>query len=186
MSLWHKFLFSEMDLAEGSRCAPLDVLVYCTVHRREPVQPHVQVCWCTIESVEDHSNSPGDQTYWDAVSAPWRDTCLHLSSLFLAPTDPAAPSSARELSMTSQFKKLQETIEQKTKIELGDVIHVRGYVRMFREQREIGATLYCKHGEFLPSELLCKCLFSSKSDLQRCKSSGEIVFSMLFLGNQHF
>ncbi|CAO2585795.1 CST complex subunit STN1 [Lemmus lemmus] len=57
---------------------------------------------------------------------------------------PAAPSTARELSMTSQLKKLQETIEQKTKIEIGDVIHVRGYVRMFREQREICATLYYK------------------------------------------
>ncbi|CAO2585793.1 CST complex subunit STN1 [Lemmus lemmus] len=56
----------------------------------------------------------------------------------------AAPSTARELSMTSQLKKLQETIEQKTKIEIGDVIHVRGYVRMFREQREICATLYYK------------------------------------------
>lgn len=71
-------------------------------------------------------------------------TCWKRLSNTESPSDPAAPSSARELSMTSQFKKLQETIEQKTKIELGDVIHVRGYVRMFREQREIGATLYYK------------------------------------------
>lgn len=59
-------------------------------------------------------------------------------------SDPAAPSTARELTLTSQLKKLQETIEQKTKIEIGDVIRVRGYVRMFREEREICASLYYK------------------------------------------
>ncbi|ERE78449.1 CST complex subunit STN1 [Cricetulus griseus] len=46
--------------------------------------------------------------------------------------------------MTSQLKKLQETMEQKTKIEIGDVIRVRGYVREFRKEREICATLYYK------------------------------------------
>ncbi|KAK7810855.1 hypothetical protein U0070_013509 [Myodes glareolus] len=81
-------------------------------------------------------------------------TCWKRLSNTESSSDPAAPSTARELSMTSQLKKLQETIKQKTKIEIGDVIHVRGSVRMFREQREISATLYCKHGEFLPSELL--------------------------------
>ncbi|XP_075830458.1 CST complex subunit STN1 isoform X2 [Microtus pennsylvanicus] len=69
-------------------------------------------------------------------------TCWKRSSSTESP--PAAPSSARELNMTSQLKKLQETIEQKTKIEIGDVIRVRGSVRMFREQREISATLYYK------------------------------------------
>ncbi|XP_057634491.1 CST complex subunit STN1 [Chionomys nivalis] len=71
-------------------------------------------------------------------------TCWKRLSSTESPPDPAAPSTARELSMTSQLKKLQETIEQKTKIEIGDVIRVRGYVRMFREQREISATLYYK------------------------------------------
>lgn len=59
-------------------------------------------------------------------------------------SDPAILSTARELSMTSQLKKLQETIEQKTKIGIGDIIRVRGYVRMFREEREICATIYYK------------------------------------------
>ncbi|KAL1763467.1 CST complex subunit STN1 isoform X1 [Sigmodon hispidus] len=59
-------------------------------------------------------------------------------------SDPAAPSTAREFSVTSQLKKLQETIEQKTRIEIGDVIRVRGYVRMFREEREICANMYYK------------------------------------------
>ncbi|XP_062070240.1 CST complex subunit STN1 isoform X2 [Lepus europaeus] len=56
----------------------------------------------------------------------------------------AAPSSSRELSLTSQFKKLQETIEQKTKIEIGDIVRIRGYVRTYREEREIHATAYYK------------------------------------------
>lgn len=59
-------------------------------------------------------------------------------------SDPAILSTARELSMTSQLKKLQETIEQKTKIGIGDVIRVRGYVRMFRGEREISASVYYK------------------------------------------
>lgn len=59
-------------------------------------------------------------------------------------SDPAILSTSRELSMTSQLKKLQETIEQKTKIGIGDIIRVRGYVRMFRGEREISATIYYK------------------------------------------
>ncbi|XP_070288450.1 CST complex subunit STN1 isoform X2 [Myotis yumanensis] len=55
----------------------------------------------------------------------------------------AAPS-ARELSLTSQLKKLQETIEQRTKIEIGDIIRVRGYIRTYREEREIHATVHYK------------------------------------------
>uniref|UniRef100_A0A8C6ILQ1 CST complex subunit STN1 n=1 Tax=Mus spicilegus TaxID=10103 RepID=A0A8C6ILQ1_MUSSI len=59
-------------------------------------------------------------------------------------SDPAILSTARELSMTSQLKKLQETIEQKTRIGIGDIIRVRGSVRMFREEREICANIYYK------------------------------------------
>ncbi|XP_012873105.1 PREDICTED: CST complex subunit STN1 isoform X1 [Dipodomys ordii] len=55
-----------------------------------------------------------------------------------------APSTPRELSVTSQLKKLQETIEQRTKIELGDIIRIRGYIRTYREEREIHATIYYK------------------------------------------
>ncbi|XP_046509459.1 CST complex subunit STN1 isoform X1 [Equus quagga] len=55
----------------------------------------------------------------------------------------AAPST-RERSLTSQLKKLQETIEQRTKIEIGDIIRIRGYVRTYREEREIHATAYYK------------------------------------------
>ncbi|XP_023367549.1 CST complex subunit STN1 isoform X3 [Otolemur garnettii] len=57
---------------------------------------------------------------------------------------PAAPSTAGELSLTSQLQKLREAIKQKTKLEIGDVIRIRGYIRTYREQREIHATAYYK------------------------------------------
>ncbi|KAJ1067202.1 hypothetical protein K5549_018404, partial [Capra hircus] len=58
-------------------------------------------------------------------------------------TATAAPS-ARELSLTSQLKKLQETTAQRAKLEIGDIIRVRGHIRMFRGEREIHATTYYK------------------------------------------
>lgn len=76
--------------------------------------------------------------------------------LCIAPfhSGPTAAPSARELSLTSQLTKLQETIEQRTKIEIGDIIRIRGYIRTYREEREIHATAYCKHKIFLPHCLL--------------------------------
>uniref|UniRef100_A0A452VGK2 CST complex subunit STN1 n=1 Tax=Ursus maritimus TaxID=29073 RepID=A0A452VGK2_URSMA len=55
----------------------------------------------------------------------------------------AAPALG-ELNLTSQLKKLQETIEQKTKIEIGDIVQIRGYVHTYREEREIRVTTYYK------------------------------------------
>ncbi|KAM8912095.1 CST complex subunit STN1 isoform 3-T4 [Lycaon pictus] len=55
-----------------------------------------------------------------------------------------AASTAGVLSLTSQLKKLQETIEQKTKIEIGDIIQIRGYVHTYREEREIRVTTFYK------------------------------------------
>ncbi|XP_012396924.1 CST complex subunit STN1 isoform X2 [Sarcophilus harrisii] len=46
--------------------------------------------------------------------------------------------------LTSLFRKLQESIDKKTKLEIGDVVRMRGYVRVYREQREIHASLYYK------------------------------------------
>uniref|UniRef100_A0A8C7BN86 CST complex subunit STN1 n=1 Tax=Neovison vison TaxID=452646 RepID=A0A8C7BN86_NEOVI len=48
------------------------------------------------------------------------------------------------LNLTSQLKKLQDTIEQKTKIEIGDIVQIRGYVHTYREEREIRVTTYYK------------------------------------------
>ncbi|XP_021555677.1 CST complex subunit STN1 isoform X2 [Neomonachus schauinslandi] len=55
-----------------------------------------------------------------------------------------AAAALGELNLTSQLKKLQDTIEQKTKIEIGDIIQIRGYVHMYREEREIRVTTYYK------------------------------------------
>ncbi|XP_005403854.1 PREDICTED: CST complex subunit STN1 isoform X2 [Chinchilla lanigera] len=59
-------------------------------------------------------------------------------------SSPAAPSSARELSVISKLEKLQEAIEQRSRIEIGDIIRIRGYIRTYREEREIHATIYYK------------------------------------------
>ncbi|XP_074195197.1 CST complex subunit STN1 isoform X4 [Rhinolophus sinicus] len=69
--------------------------------------------------------------------------CICWKKLINTESSSAAPS-ARELSLTSQFKKLQETTEQRTKVEIGDVIRIRGYVRTYRGEREIHASVYYK------------------------------------------
>ncbi|KAM6185960.1 CST complex subunit STN1 [Rhynchocyon petersi] len=70
--------------------------------------------------------------------------CICWKKLNKAESSSAAPSSTRCLSLTSQLKKLQETIEQRTKMEIGDIIRIRGYVRTYRKEREIHATAYYK------------------------------------------
>uniref|UniRef100_A0A8C5TJL5 CST complex subunit STN1 n=1 Tax=Malurus cyaneus samueli TaxID=2593467 RepID=A0A8C5TJL5_9PASS len=42
------------------------------------------------------------------------------------------------------MKKLQETVSQKTKLEIGDIVRVRGHIRTYRQQREIQASCYYK------------------------------------------
>ncbi|XP_061049634.1 CST complex subunit STN1 isoform X4 [Eubalaena glacialis] len=69
--------------------------------------------------------------------------CICWKKLNNSKSSSAAPS-ARELSLTSQLKKLQETIAQRTKVEIGDIIRIRGHVRMYRGEREIHATAYYK------------------------------------------
>ncbi|XP_022424562.1 CST complex subunit STN1 isoform X2 [Monodon monoceros] len=69
--------------------------------------------------------------------------CICWKKLNNTRSSSAAPS-ARELSLTSQLKKLQETIAQRTKVEIGDIIRIRGHVRMYRGEREIYATAYYK------------------------------------------
>ncbi|XP_050814146.1 CST complex subunit STN1 isoform X4 [Gopherus flavomarginatus] len=46
--------------------------------------------------------------------------------------------------LVEQMKKLQEEVLQKTKLEIGDVVKVRGHIRIYREQREIQASIYYK------------------------------------------
>lgn len=46
--------------------------------------------------------------------------------------------------MFEQMKKLQEIVRQKTKLEIGDVVRVRGHIRTYRQQREIQASCFCE------------------------------------------
>ncbi|XP_061314813.1 CST complex subunit STN1 [Pezoporus flaviventris] len=54
------------------------------------------------------------------------------------------PSTPSSLTMLEQIKKLQEMVSQKTKLEIGDVIRVRGHIRTYRQQREIRASCFYK------------------------------------------
>lgn len=53
-------------------------------------------------------------------------------------------STPSSLSVFEQMKKLQETVRQKTKVEIGDVVRVRGHIRTYRQQREIQASCLCE------------------------------------------
>uniref|UniRef100_A0A8D2NRI9 CST complex subunit STN1 n=1 Tax=Zosterops lateralis melanops TaxID=1220523 RepID=A0A8D2NRI9_ZOSLA len=53
-------------------------------------------------------------------------------------------STPSSLSVFEQMKKLQETVRQKTKVEIGDVVRVRGHIRTYRQQREIQASCLYK------------------------------------------
>ncbi|NXA85491.1 STN1 protein, partial [Melanocharis versteri] len=54
------------------------------------------------------------------------------------------PSTPSSLNVFEQMKKLQETVGQKTKLEIGDVVRVRGHIRTYRQQREIQASCFYK------------------------------------------
>ncbi|NXJ73559.1 STN1 protein, partial [Trogon melanurus] len=48
------------------------------------------------------------------------------------------------LAVLEQMKRLQEVVSQKTKLEIGDVVRVRGHIRTYRQQREIQASCFYK------------------------------------------
>ncbi|NXI83251.1 STN1 protein, partial [Rhipidura dahli] len=54
------------------------------------------------------------------------------------------PSTPSSLTVFEQMKKLQEILSQKTKLEIGDVVRVRGHIRTYRQQREIQASCFYK------------------------------------------
>ncbi|NXR01453.1 STN1 protein, partial [Sagittarius serpentarius] len=54
------------------------------------------------------------------------------------------PSTPSSLTMLEQMKKLQEMVSQKMKLEIGDVVRVRGHIRTYRQQREIQASCFYK------------------------------------------
>ncbi|NXT84858.1 STN1 protein, partial [Zapornia atra] len=54
------------------------------------------------------------------------------------------PSTHSSLTVLEQMKKLQETVSQKTKLEIGDIVRIRGHIRTYRQQREIQASCFYK------------------------------------------
>ncbi|NXY88345.1 STN1 protein, partial [Alcedo cyanopectus] len=54
------------------------------------------------------------------------------------------PSTPSNLTVLEQMKKLQERVRQKTKLEIGDVVRIRGHIRTYRQQREIQASCFYK------------------------------------------
>ncbi|XP_032168648.1 CST complex subunit STN1 isoform X1 [Mustela erminea] len=70
--------------------------------------------------------------------------CWKKSNNHEASSATTATATLGALNLTSQLKKLQDTIEQKTKIEIGDIVQIRGYVHTYREEREIRVTTYYK------------------------------------------
>ncbi|NXC44617.1 STN1 protein, partial [Penelope pileata] len=54
------------------------------------------------------------------------------------------PSASSSLKVLEQMKKFQKLLTQKTKLEIGDVIRVRGCIRTFRQQREIQSSCFYK------------------------------------------
>ncbi|NWU07513.1 STN1 protein, partial [Cephalopterus ornatus] len=54
------------------------------------------------------------------------------------------PSTPSSLTVFEQMKKLQEIVSQKTKLEIGDVVRVRGHIRTYRQQRQIQASSFYK------------------------------------------
>ncbi|KAM3835441.1 CST complex subunit STN1 isoform 2-T2 [Vipera latastei] len=54
------------------------------------------------------------------------------------------PSTLSGLNLTDLIRNLQIAVRKKTSLEIGDLIRVRGYIRIYRQQREIKASVYYK------------------------------------------
>ncbi|NXL64879.1 STN1 protein, partial [Chordeiles acutipennis] len=71
----------------------------------------------------------------------WKNPMVTETSLSGNLSNKYTPSS---LTVLEQMKKLQEMVSQKTKLEIGDVVRVRGHIRTYRQQREIQASCFYK------------------------------------------
>lgn len=67
-------------------------------------------------------------------------------------------STSSNLALLGHVKKLQEVVHQKTKLEIGDVVRIRGHIRIYRGQREIQTSTYCEYSPLLLRESVCVCV----------------------------
>ncbi|NXJ37405.1 STN1 protein, partial [Ciconia maguari] len=70
--------------------------------------------------------------------------CVCWKNPMIAETSLSGHSSTHSLTVLEQMKKLQELLSQKTKLEIGDIVRVRGHIRTYRQQREIQASCFYK------------------------------------------
>ncbi|XP_015275584.1 PREDICTED: CST complex subunit STN1 [Gekko japonicus] len=54
------------------------------------------------------------------------------------------PSTSSSLDLVEQMRKLQEVVRLKSRLNIGDVVRVRGCIRIYRQNREISASTYYK------------------------------------------
>lgn len=71
----------------------------------------------------------------------WKKTRLLENSSF---AQSACPSTVGGLNLSGMLKNLKDEENQNSNIDIGDVISVRGVIKVFREQREIVSSIYCK------------------------------------------
>ncbi|XP_077205759.1 CST complex subunit STN1 isoform X4 [Paroedura picta] len=58
--------------------------------------------------------------------------------------DESYPSTSSSLDLAEQMKKLREMVQLKSRLDIGDIVRVRGCIRVFRQKREISASTYYK------------------------------------------
>ncbi|XP_062987632.1 CST complex subunit STN1 isoform X1 [Elgaria multicarinata webbii] len=71
----------------------------------------------------------------------WKNTLAEKKSLSDFESHSTTSS---ELDLIEQIRKLQVAVRQKTRLEIGDLVRVRGCIRIYRQQREIKASMYYK------------------------------------------
>lgn len=54
------------------------------------------------------------------------------------------PSTSSSLDLVEQMRKLQKVVQLRSRLDIGDVVRVRGCIRIYRQQREISASTYCE------------------------------------------
>lgn len=54
------------------------------------------------------------------------------------------PSTSSSLDLVEQMRKLQKVVQLRSRLDIGDVVRVRGCIRIYRQQREISASTYYK------------------------------------------
>ncbi|XP_077205755.1 CST complex subunit STN1 isoform X2 [Paroedura picta] len=70
----------------------------------------------------------------------WKNPVAEHKSL----PDESYPSTSSSLDLAEQMKKLREMVQLKSRLDIGDIVRVRGCIRVFRQKREISASTYYK------------------------------------------